>query len=100
MLILLMPQEMVHGVSHLQEVRKWLCSKLMSLLFPLRFHPTARTANYGTSFSSKVTWDHILVTSSNVSWYKVIWKEHIPRNSFVSWLALSRRLPTKDRLRR
>lgn len=56
--------------------------------------------NYGTSFSSKVTWDHIRVTSPNVSWYKVIWKEHIPRNSVVSWLALLRMLPTKDRLRR
>lgn len=34
-------------------------------------------------------------------WAKVLWfKENIPRNAFISWLALLRRLPTRDRLRR
>ncbi|XP_013645435.1 uncharacterized protein LOC106350039 [Brassica napus] len=56
---------------------------------------------YGSSFSSKVTWDHIRLSSPEVFWHKVIWfKENIPRNTFMSWLALLRRIPTKDRLRR
>ncbi|CDY43591.1 BnaC09g17300D [Brassica napus] len=56
---------------------------------------------YGSSFSSKVTWDNIRLRSPEVFWHKVIWfKENIPRNTFMSWLAMLRRLPTKDRLRR
>ena len=36
-----------------------------------------------------------------IYWHKVIWfKEHIPRNSFMAWLDLLRRLPTRDRLQR
>lgn len=57
--------------------------------------------SYGTSFSSRVTWECIRVSTLIQPWHKVIWfKEHIPRNSFISWLALLRRLPTRDRLRR
>lgn len=57
--------------------------------------------SYGTSFSSTVTWECIRDSSPIQSWHKVIWfKEHIPRNSFISWLVLRRRLPTRDRLRR
>ena len=40
-------------------------------------------------------------TINNKYWHKTIWfKEHILHNAFISWLALRRRLPTKDRLRR
>ena len=35
---------------------------------------------------------HCLLVKNNVV------KEHIPRNAFVAWLALLRRLPTRDRL--
>lgn len=35
-------------------------------------------------------------TINNKYWHKTIWfKEHIPRNAFISWLALQRRLPTR-----
>ncbi|XP_048637662.1 uncharacterized protein LOC125610047 [Brassica napus] len=55
---------------------------------------------FGSSFSSKVIWECIRVLSPVQSWHKAIWfKEYIPRNSFISWLALSRRLSTRDRLR-
>lgn len=55
---------------------------------------------FGASFSSKITWEHIRVPAPVQNWHKVIWyKEYIPRNSFISWLALLRRLPTRDRLR-
>ena len=34
-------------------------------------------------------------------WHKAIWfKENVLRNTFMAWLALLQRLPTKDRLRR
>lgn len=62
-----------------------------------------RQANgtYGTKFSSKATWEYLRNRSPTVFWHKTVWfKEHIPRNAFMAWLALLRRLPTKDRLRR
>ena len=57
--------------------------------------------SFGPSFSSKITWEHLQIPAPVVFWHKVIWfKENIPRNTFMSWLDLLRRLPTKDRLRR
>lgn len=57
--------------------------------------------SFGPSFSSKTTWEHIRERSPTVYWSKVVWfKEHIPRNAFILWLALLWRLPTRDRLRR
>ncbi|CAN6931283.1 unnamed protein product [Brassica oleracea] len=39
------------------------------------------------------------IRSAHVFWSKVVWfKENIPWNSFITWLALLRRLPTQDRL--
>ncbi|XP_056866508.1 uncharacterized protein LOC130512479 [Raphanus sativus] len=65
-----------------------------------RFLWIQSNGNYGPAFSTKVTWNHIRTPSPTISWAKVVWfKEHIPRNSFISWLALLRRLPTRDRLR-
>lgn len=57
--------------------------------------------NFGPVFSSKVTWERIRTPSPVQPWHKAIWfKEHIPRNSFISWVALLRRLPTRDIIRR
>lgn len=57
--------------------------------------------SFGSTFSSKTTWDLIRHSSPPQQWHKVIWfKEHIPRNSFIAWLALLRRLLKRDRLRR
>lgn len=56
--------------------------------------------SFGPLFSSKTTWEHIRQKSPTVFWSKVVWfKEHIPRNAFVTWMAMLRRLPTRDRLR-
>lgn len=56
---------------------------------------------FGPNFSSKVTWEFLRQPSPTVFWSKAIWfKENIPRNSFMAWLALLRKLPTKDRLLR
>lgn len=56
---------------------------------------------FGSTFSSRVTWESLRNPSPVISWHSVIWfKQYIPRNSFISWLAMLRRLPTRDRLRR
>ncbi|XP_048593221.1 uncharacterized protein LOC125576696 [Brassica napus] len=56
---------------------------------------------FGPVFCSKVTWEYLCIPSPTVYWHKVVWfKEYIPRNSFMAWLALLRRMPTRDRLRR
>ncbi|XP_022553626.1 uncharacterized protein LOC111203823 [Brassica napus] len=56
---------------------------------------------FGPVFSSKVTWEYLRVPSPTVYWHMVVWfKEYIPRNSFMAWLALLRKMPTRDRLRR
>lgn len=35
-----------------------------------------------------------------VKWYKLVWgKEHIPKFSFILWLAWKKRLTTKDRMK-
>ncbi|XP_024013202.1 uncharacterized protein LOC112087525 [Eutrema salsugineum] len=59
------------------------------------------SGSYVNHFSSRATWNHIRITSPTVSWHKTVWfKEQIPRCSFISWLAMLHRLPTKDRLLR
>lgn len=57
--------------------------------------------SFGSTFSSKAIWKHIREQSPLQPWSKTIWfKEQILRNSFISWLVMLRRLPTRDRLRR
>lgn len=51
-------------------------------------------------FSSRGTWEQLRVPSPQVRWSKAVWfREQIPRASFILWLVLLRRLPTRDRLR-
>lgn len=55
--------------------------------------------SYLPKFSSKGTWNFIRQVSPTVPWSKLIWfKEEIPRCTFVTWLAIQARLPTRDRL--
>lgn len=50
-------------------------------------------------FSSKAIWHRIRETSPEVPWFDLVWfKEEIPRCSFVCWMAIQSRLPTKDKL--
>ncbi|XP_048613148.1 uncharacterized protein LOC106362783 [Brassica napus] len=50
-------------------------------------------------FSSKATWPRIREITPEVPWFDLIrFKEEIPRCSFVSWMAILSRIPTKDRL--
>ncbi|XP_024013389.1 uncharacterized protein LOC112087752 [Eutrema salsugineum] len=59
------------------------------------------SGTYVNVFSSKVIWELIRSCSPQVSWDKIVWfKEPVPSHSFITWLAMLSRLPTKDRLRR
>lgn len=59
----------------------------------------APTGCFTNSFSSKVTWEILREPSPVVPWFSTIWfKEEIPRCSFVAWLSMLGRLPTRDRL--
>lgn len=56
--------------------------------------------SFGQFFSSKETWEQLRSRSPLVPWFKAVWfKESVPRYSFITWLAMLGRLPTKDRLR-
>lgn len=58
------------------------------------------SGSFDHSFSSKETWEQLRPHSALVPWCKAVWfKEAVPRYSFITWLALQGRLPTKDRLR-
>ncbi|KAG2332027.1 hypothetical protein Bca52824_003207 [Brassica carinata] len=55
--------------------------------------------SFSKSFSSKATWDLFRERSPAVPWYSLVWfKEAVPRLSFVSWMSVLARLPTRDRL--
>lgn len=50
-------------------------------------------------FSSKATWHLTRERAPEVQWMSLVWfKEEIPRCSFVVWMAILCRLPTRDRL--
>lgn len=58
-----------------------------------------QTGGFVSDFSSHVKWNRLRTTAPMVPWYEVVWfKEDIPRCSFVTWLAMLARLPTRDRL--
>ncbi|KAL0742100.1 hypothetical protein Bca4012_083613 [Brassica carinata] len=59
----------------------------------------SRTGGFGSSFSSPVTWNLLRQRSPIVVWHEVVWfREEIPRCSFITWLSVLQRLPTRDRL--
>ena len=54
---------------------------------------------FAGSFSSRVTWERLRNPSPRVPWHSVVWfKEEVPRCSFITWTAVLKRLPTRDRL--
>lgn len=51
------------------------------------------------SYKASKVWETIRNKQDKVLWHKVAWGGlSIPRHSFISWLAIQNRLPTKDRL--
>lgn len=56
-------------------------------------------AHSSGSFSIKSAWEAIRVKHPSQNWYGVIWLgKHVPRWSFILWLAIQERLNTTDRL--
>ncbi|XP_038991129.1 uncharacterized protein LOC120114231 [Hibiscus syriacus] len=75
----------------------WILKKLLKL------HEEARNlfipcANWNL-IKGKWLWDHIRVRAEKVSWHMIIWfPSHILKFSFIAWMAILDRLPTRDRL--
>lgn len=52
------------------------------------------------AFSSSKTYQSIQQTLPEVPWHRAVWfKERIPKHSFIYWVLMRDRLPTKDRMR-
>ena len=53
------------------------------------------------SFSISSAWNEFRKKNNLVCWAHLIWhKKHIPRHAIILWLALRKRLPTRDKLQR
>lgn len=52
------------------------------------------------SYSAKSAWQAIRFSKPEVEWSPLVWYgKHVPRWSFILWVTILGRLPTKDRLR-
>ena len=50
-------------------------------------------------FSTSHTWNHLRNPSPKVPWFRLVWfPGNIPRQSFITWLAILNRLSTHDRI--
>lgn len=57
------------------------------------------TLNSNGKYCAKSAWLAIRTTNSEVVWCPLVWfNKHVPRWSFILWVALLGRLSTKDRL--
>ncbi|XP_024006572.1 uncharacterized protein LOC112083079 [Eutrema salsugineum] len=55
--------------------------------------------NHGI-FSSSKTWAALNPPTQEVTWWKSVWfSQRIPKHSFIHWVAMRDRLPTRNRLR-
>ena len=51
------------------------------------------------TFSCAATWQHLRNKQIEVLWWKLVWfHEIIPKHGCIGWLAIRKRLPTKDRM--
>ncbi|GAA0146710.1 hypothetical protein LIER_06600 [Lithospermum erythrorhizon] len=70
--------------------------------FPRHFDQTDDCLVWFRDTSCKATnvWNKLRSNSAQVWWWKVVWfKGHIPRFSFICWILLLNRMPTRDRLK-
>uniref|UniRef100_A0A2N9JAL9 Reverse transcriptase domain-containing protein n=1 Tax=Fagus sylvatica TaxID=28930 RepID=A0A2N9JAL9_FAGSY len=50
-------------------------------------------------FSCAATWNELRTKGNEVNWWNFIWYSlNIPRHSFIGWLAILSKLPTKERM--
>lgn len=105
--LFLMLSGMVNGSCLQQGLRMQSPYKLSYLL--LQFHRLKREVipicggfnlvGLLINFRLKITWDRLRTSSAEIVWHDVIWfKEEVPRCSFVAWMSMLGRLPTRDRL--
>ncbi|GJS45277.1 RNA-directed DNA polymerase, eukaryota, reverse transcriptase zinc-binding domain protein [Tanacetum coccineum] len=80
-------------------------SFLIHLPPPLLFHDRKDKVLWKSNsykicnFSIKVVWSDLILEKPIVPWFKVVWfSQNIPRNSFILWLAVKKKLKTQDRL--
>uniref|UniRef100_A0A2N9IBN2 Reverse transcriptase domain-containing protein n=1 Tax=Fagus sylvatica TaxID=28930 RepID=A0A2N9IBN2_FAGSY len=57
------------------------------------------SASSSGKFSCAATWNELRSKGNEVSWWKLLWFSlSIPRHSFIGWLAMHNKLPTKERM--
>lgn len=57
------------------------------------------TLSTAGTYSTKSVWEALRSKAPEVGWWPMVWyKKHVPRWSFILWLAILGRLSTKDRL--
>ncbi|GJT16918.1 RNA-directed DNA polymerase, eukaryota, reverse transcriptase zinc-binding domain protein [Tanacetum coccineum] len=50
-------------------------------------------------FSSNQVWKDLKILNGHVQWWKVIWfSQNVPRQAFVLWMAMKKKLVTQDKL--
>ncbi len=55
------------------------------------------TASSSAQFVCAATCDALRSKGAKVNWWRLIWfTHHIPRHSFIGWMALQNKHPTKD----
>ena len=60
---------------------------------------TARWKEEG-KYKAAAVWSKIRPKQARVSWNKLVWSSlNVPKHSFISWMTILNRLPTRDRLR-
>jgi hypothetical protein len=57
------------------------------------------SASSSGKFSCAATWNELRSKGNEVSWWKLLWFSlNIPCHSFIGWLAMHNKLPTKERM--
>ena len=57
------------------------------------------SASSSGKFSYAATWNELRSKGNEVSWWKLLWFSlNIPRYSFIGWLAMHNKLPTRERM--
>ncbi|OVA01220.1 Reverse transcriptase zinc-binding domain [Macleaya cordata] len=86
--------------SHIQPTLTTLIQGIMNTpIDPLEDDEVTWTAGNSGLYTLKDTYEALRPRTQVVYWSKLVWFKHcIPRHCFITWVALHRRLKTKDKL--